>query len=144
MRNLSENNQKTSYGDLQLFHIVENLGFPQAANGGKSHQKGRKNSKNSQVLLSFPLERPLFLREYTSNMYSTIPYGLAKAFVEIPIVLVQQTITVSIMYPIIGFNAPYIMLIVASAMLALAAATASIAEATIIFHRMIAKNENPR
>jgi len=35
---------------------------------------GTMFSSAQPLLLEFPLERPIFLREYASNMYGTIPY----------------------------------------------------------------------
>lgn len=42
------------------------------------------------LLLSFPLERPVFLREYSSNMYSVVSYFLAKTIVELGVTLGQN------------------------------------------------------
>jgi len=37
------------------------------------------------ILLQFPLERPIFLREYAANMYGVVPYFLAKTIMEVPL-----------------------------------------------------------
>merc|ERR1711981_781728 len=36
------------------------------------------------MLLLFPLERPVFLREYAAGTYTSVPYFLSKLLVEIP------------------------------------------------------------
>jgi hypothetical protein len=42
-------------------------------------------SSAQPVLLTFPLERPVFLREYASNMYSVVPYFISKTLSEVSI-----------------------------------------------------------
>ena len=56
------------------------------------------------VLLSFPVERAVFLREAGSNMYSVLPYYIAKQIVDIPMVLIVPTISTYMIYDQIGFN----------------------------------------
>lgn len=36
------------------------------------------------VILSFPIERALFLKERSGNVYQTFPYFLSKNIVEMP------------------------------------------------------------
>lgn len=36
------------------------------------------------VILTFPSERALYLKERAGNVYGTVPYFLAKNFVELP------------------------------------------------------------
>eukprot|EP00969_Alexandrium_andersonii_P132902 5877610-Alexandrium_andersonii.AAC.1 len=38
------------------------------------------------ILLTFPSERPVFLREYAAKQYRVTPYFLAKTLVEMPVV----------------------------------------------------------
>lgn len=63
------------------------------------------------VLLSFPSERPVFLREYAAKQYGVIPYFVSKTFVEIPVVLVGQCITFLIAYWIMGLKGNFFALI---------------------------------
>lgn len=56
------------------------------------------------VLLSFPNERPVFLREYAAKQYGVIPYFISKTLVEMPVVLVGQIITFLIAYWIMGLK----------------------------------------
>lgn len=44
---------------------------------------------STPLLLSFPAERPIFMREYSSGLYSVVAYGLSKAMVEIPMTILQ-------------------------------------------------------
>jgi hypothetical protein len=56
------------------------------------------------TLLNFPLERPVFLREYSSQMYSIWSYFLSKTIVEMIVSSVQVTILVTISYLAMGFQ----------------------------------------
>lgn len=44
------------------------------------------------VLLSFPLERPTFLREYATATYGVLPYFLSKTAVELVLTLMTASI----------------------------------------------------
>ena len=58
------------------------------------------------VILIFPDERPVFLREANNNMYSVSAYFWAKIFSEFPSSLLTPVIFGAIVYYAIGFN-PY-------------------------------------
>lgn len=61
------------------------------------------------LLLSFPLERPVFLREYSSNMYSVPAYFLSKTIVEVVVAILQVSALVLITYWVLGFKAFFAM-----------------------------------
>lgn len=56
------------------------------------------------VILIFPDERPVFLREANNNMYSVSAYFWAKIFSEFPSSLLTPTIFGGIIYYLIGFS----------------------------------------
>jgi len=56
------------------------------------------------VILIFPDERPVFLREVNNNMYSVSPYFWAKIISELPFSLLTPAIFGSIVYYAIGLN----------------------------------------
>ena len=62
------------------------------------------------TILTFPYERPVFLREYVSGSYSVIPYMASKTIVEIPMVLAQTLTGLSIAYPLIQLQGNFIRL----------------------------------
>ena len=76
--------------DIQgaLFFITMNISFNAIQN----------------VILIFPDERPVFLREVNNNMYSVSPYFWAKIISELPFSLLTPTIFGSIVYYAIGLN----------------------------------------
>jgi len=56
------------------------------------------------VILIFPDERPVFLREVNNNMYRTSPYFWAKVISELPFSIMTPVIFGCIVYYAIGFN----------------------------------------
>eukprot|EP00392_Amoebophrya_sp_AT5.2_P010869 g10936.t1 len=59
------------------------------------------------VLLNIPAERAVFLREYTSNMYSTWAYLLSKMLVELPITMFQTLVIAGIIRGGYGYNSSF-------------------------------------
>eukprot|EP00930_Biecheleria_cincta_P037390 TRINITY_DN2565_c0_g2_i2.p1 TRINITY_DN2565_c0_g2~~TRINITY_DN2565_c0_g2_i2.p1 ORF type:complete len:619 (-),score=111.21 TRINITY_DN2565_c0_g2_i2:13-1830(-) len=60
------------------------------------------------TLLAFPSERPVFLREYASQMYGVVPYFLSKTVVEIVLLGLQCTIVWLIDYWMMGFRGNFL------------------------------------
>lgn len=56
------------------------------------------------VLLTFPAERDVFLKEYGSGFYGILPYYLSKLAVELPIISLFPFISGLIYYYIVNFN----------------------------------------
>lgn len=56
------------------------------------------------VILTFPLERSVFLREYSSGTYSVLPYYMSKMVVEVPLVFVQSLMTLGLCYVVMSLN----------------------------------------
>ena len=56
------------------------------------------------VILIFPDERPVFLREVNNNMYKTAPYFWAKIISELPFSILTPVIFGLIVYFAIGYN----------------------------------------
>lgn len=56
------------------------------------------------VILIFPDERPVFLREVNNNMYNATPYFWAKIFSELPFSILTPAIFGAIVYFPIGLN----------------------------------------
>ena len=59
------------------------------------------------VILIFPDERPIFLREANNNMYKVSAYFWAKIFSEFPASVLTPVIFGSIVYYAIGFSTVY-------------------------------------
>lgn len=56
------------------------------------------------VVLTFPSERAVFLREYSANMYSVSAYYFGRSSPEIPFVVLFPVLMTAICYYIIGYN----------------------------------------
>jgi len=56
------------------------------------------------VILIFPDERPVFLREVNNNMYNVSPYFWAKVFSELPFSILTPSIFGCIVYYAIGYT----------------------------------------
>lgn len=87
--------------------------------------------QNSQpILLNFPLEKPVFNREFSSNMYSSTAYVAAKTAVELPLCFVNCLLTFLIVYWPLGLNGSfYIFVLVAWGLGCAAASIASLISA---------------
>lgn len=59
-------------------------------------------------LLTFPLERGVFLREHSAQMYGVVPYFLSKTLIEIPMLLLQMLLQWGIVYWLMGFNGNFL------------------------------------
>lgn len=56
------------------------------------------------AILTFPSERPVFLREYASRMYGVIPYFLSKTIAELVLLIIQIHLCLLISYFGMGFQ----------------------------------------
>lgn len=74
-----------------LFFITMNISFNAVQN----------------VILIFPDEKPVFLREVNNNMYDVGPYFWGKVISELPVSFLLPTIFGSMIYYAIGFNTEY-------------------------------------
>lgn len=63
------------------------------------------------VVLTFPQERPIFLREYALGMYSSVPYFVSKVMIEIPMAFLQSCVIFLTTYYLIGFQGEFIYLV---------------------------------
>jgi len=71
------------------------------------------------VLLSFPSERPVFLREYSTRHYDVASYFCAKFSVEAAITAAQVLFSCILTYFMIGFQADFGIFYAGSYMLAM-------------------------
>lgn len=55
-------------------------------------------SGGMSTLTNFPLERPIFIREYDSGTYDFLPYALSKMIVELPFEFMNSIIACLIVY----------------------------------------------
>ena len=56
------------------------------------------------ILLTFPLERPIFIRENAARTYSVVPYFVSKMITELPVSLAQSSLSVTIFWLLLGLK----------------------------------------
>ena len=56
------------------------------------------------ILLTFPLERPIFIRENAAWTYSVVPYFVSKMITELPVSLAQSSLSVTIFWLLLGLK----------------------------------------
>lgn len=78
------------------------------------------------ILLGFPLERPVFLRDYAANMYGCVPYFLAKSMIELPMTFLTSLETFLISYWTMGLQGNFIELVLVAWALSLTAASTAL------------------
>lgn len=60
------------------------------------------------TILSFPLERPVFLREFSCNMYGTVAYFISKMFVETPLGAAQALLALGVSHRLMCFQGNFL------------------------------------
>merc|ERR1712187_1014073 len=76
--------------------------------------------------LTFPSERPVFLREYAAHQYGVLPYFISQTFVEMPVVLGTNIVTFVVSYWIMGLHGNIFTMILLSWLLGLASSSLSL------------------
>lgn len=79
------------------------------------------------ALLSFPEERPVFLREYSTNHYSVISYFVSRLTMEAVVTAGQIMVQLLITYFLIGFQGNFGMYFVTVYSLAMASTALAVA-----------------
>ena len=78
------------------------------------------------VMLMFPFERPLFMREYSTGTYGPISYFISKIVTELPLSFLQTVVQYIIVYFMVGMQGSWIYLVLASWGLGLASSSAAL------------------
>lgn len=78
------------------------------------------------VILSFPLERPIFLREYSTGTYSPMAYFLSKAVVELPLAYAQALVQYLIIYFLLDLQGGFFSLVAAAWALGVASSSVAV------------------
>jgi len=60
------------------------------------------------LLLRFPLDRAIFLREYATSSYGAVPYFLSKSMIELPQSLIASFLTWIAVYWLMGFHGSFV------------------------------------
>merc|ERR1711871_1312949 len=78
------------------------------------------------VMLSFPLERPVFLREYATGTYSATAYFISKGCVEIPLAFAQSVVQYLCIYFLYDMQGNFIHLVTIAWALGIASSSVAV------------------
>ena len=78
------------------------------------------------MILLFPYERPIFLREYATGTYGAIPYFMSKIIVEITLAFLTQCEMMLISYWLVGFHGNWMLWTLVLWLLALVASSTAL------------------
>eukprot|EP00929_Paragymnodinium_shiwhaense_P000709 TRINITY_DN100947_c0_g1_i1.p1 TRINITY_DN100947_c0_g1~~TRINITY_DN100947_c0_g1_i1.p1 ORF type:complete len:633 (+),score=175.17 TRINITY_DN100947_c0_g1_i1:84-1982(+) len=84
------------------------------------------------LLLTFASERPVFMREKAANMYGTAPYFLSKTLVELPLLVLQNTVMWLIAYWMMAMKGNFLFHIAGTTMVSAAAASMALLAGCIV------------
>lgn len=75
------------------------------------------------VMLGFPFERPMFMREYSTGTYSAAAYAIVKTLTDMPLSLAQCLVQYAVVFPMIQFQGNFLLQVVAAWMLGIGASS---------------------
>lgn len=78
------------------------------------------------VMLMFPFERPMFMREYSTGTYSAITYFLSKVVIELPLTFTQSLLQWILLYWMMDLNGSFIFFVLESWILGLASSSVAL------------------
>jgi len=78
------------------------------------------------VMLNFPMERPIFLREYTTGTYSTFAYFISKGVVEVPLAFLQNLVAYALVHPMLDLQGDFLSLVGAAWALGIASSSVAV------------------
>lgn len=107
--NSSDYNLRSHFGSVTLVAISGMMGSAQP------------------VLLKFPLDRAIFIRDYASGCYGVLPYFLSKSLVELPEAFMSAVISIGIAYGMMGWQGNFINYVFIFWISGLAASSAAVA-----------------
>ncbi len=79
------------------------------------------------VMIMFPFERPMFMREYSTGTYASWTYFLTKTFLDAPLTLMQTIVSWGLIYPMVELQGNFGWIILASWGLGCASASCGMA-----------------
>mmetsp|Transcript_111589 Transcript_111589/g.311926 ORF Transcript_111589/g.311926 Transcript_111589/m.311926 type:complete len:630 (+) Transcript_111589:132-2021(+) len=84
------------------------------------------------LLLTFAGERPVFIREYASNLYGTLPYFLSKTAMEVPLLATQVMLQWLIAYWLMGMRGHFLVHYIGSLLISITAASTALLAACLV------------
>lgn len=78
------------------------------------------------MILTFPLERPIFLREYATGTYGSVAYFISKMLVELPIEFIRTVLVYLVAYWLMGLDGNFIELVLPTWLLSVVASSTAL------------------
>ncbi|KAF4659896.1 hypothetical protein FOZ61_004418 [Perkinsus olseni] len=75
------------------------------------------------TILRYPEQRAIFVREYASNMYSSIPYVFSQTLLEVPMAFIESVIQIIIAYFMINYQGSWILWVLTNLLINLVSAS---------------------
>ena len=95
------------------------------------------------LLLKFPLDRGIFLREYATQTYGAAPYFISKSMVELPQTFLNAAITWAAAYFLMGLQGSFIMYVLIFWLTGIAAASTALLVGCIASNAEVAQQAAP-
>lgn len=95
------------------------------------------------LLLKFPLERGIFLREYASDTYNGATYFISKMMIELPQGLIAATLTYLVSYWMMGLHGSFVLYVLTFWILGIAAASTALFIGSIATNAEVATQAAP-
>eukprot|EP01063_Lacrimia_lanifica_P004683 TRINITY_DN12671_c0_g1_i1.p2 TRINITY_DN12671_c0_g1~~TRINITY_DN12671_c0_g1_i1.p2 ORF type:complete len:682 (+),score=283.16 TRINITY_DN12671_c0_g1_i1:47-2092(+) len=95
------------------------------------------------TLLAFPLEKPVFLREYATGTYRALPYFASKLLVEIPMAIAQSVVLFMVTYWLVDMQGNFVYLVLATALLGLVSASVALLIGSVASNAQVAIQLSP-
>jgi len=95
------------------------------------------------LLLKFPLDRGIFLREYATHTYGAAPYFISKSMVELPQSFMNAVITWTAAYFIMGLQGSFIMYVLIFWLTGIAAASTALLVGCLASNAEVAQQAAP-
>jgi len=95
------------------------------------------------LLLRFPLDRGIFLREYATQTYGAAPYFLSKSMIELPQSFLNSVIVWTCVYWIMGFKGSFILYVLVFWAVGVAAASTALFVGCIAANPEVAQQAAP-
>lgn len=78
------------------------------------------------LILAFPIDRPVFIREYATGTYGGAAYVISKLLIEAPLTFLQNTLAITIVYFLVDFQGLFIYWVLNAWLLSMVAASIAV------------------
>jgi energy-coupling factor transporter ATP-binding protein EcfA2/ABC-type multidrug transport system permease subunit len=95
------------------------------------------------IILVFPLERPIFIREYATGTYGAIPYALSKLLIEIPLAFLNTLVVFLVSYWMMGLQGNFILLVLCAMGMSLVASSTALVLGSLANNVQVAMQITP-